>query len=73
MAARRRELGLSLSKLSYAAGGVSISTIRRIERGTTVANPATQTALALVLGADVFPLVAAREAAMAQRAELVTA
>ena len=63
--ARREQLGLSRPALGYAAGGVSVGTIRHVEIGLHVPHLTTQTALAAVLGADLFPLVAARHAAEA--------
>jgi transcriptional regulator with XRE-family HTH domain len=67
VAARRRKLGLSREALSFASGGVSISTIRRIERGIGTANRSTLTALAVVLGADLFPIVEMAQKAVARR------
>jgi len=49
--ARRQSLGLSREALGAAAGGVSSSTIRRIERGVVQPHPSTLAALAYALDA----------------------
>ena len=49
--ARRQALGLSREALGAAAGGVSSSTIRRIERGTVTPHPSTLAALTHALTA----------------------
>jgi len=59
---RRRALHLSRERLGALAGGVSSSTIKRIERGEVDAHPSTLAALAGALECDPSELTA-REAA----------
>jgi predicted transcriptional regulator len=51
IAERRNALGLSREALGQAAGGISSSTIRRIENGAVNPHPSTTTALYAALNA----------------------
>ena len=51
IAERRRALGLSREALGQAAGGVSSSTVRRIENNSVNPHPSTATALCAALDA----------------------
>jgi transcriptional regulator with XRE-family HTH domain len=59
---RRRELGWSRERLGARAGGVSSSTIKRIERHEVVPHPSTVAALAGALGCAPEDLLAPAEA-----------